>query len=1165
VYWWNTLTNETTHVGDPKPASPNFFSSPHHPPPPHPPLHHPPLHHHHHRADQVEIERNKRLNEASHPGIIVQMWEHEGRDFNQINRATAVKRLSQLAQHYRQDVRRWVRILTWIVDDAVQVHRRSPTTSHTSTVLGIRQVSNMLHALAKLTEVEKQEQDQETEEEISRSIRNAAGQLLSIFGEFLNHHDGADKTTTGTCQDYANVVWSMGKLKMTPYYGRLLPDLLAALCRRLDHIKSQDVGNVFWSLGAMGSDVLPLTVTTTIRDGVLASSLALVSRLATTTTLRSSAEIQHLTNTLWAIASLQDGHLPQSTGGLLGQACTPFAPVLVTELVHRPQHQLMTAKPKELVNAIWSCAKLVEEGDVWKRAPATCSSSTTSSSSPDLSPAKAAMRLIDILLHPARQGGRDQPKPHRLNEQDITNTVWSLGTLCRVAPVETGVIAAPYFDSLLAHWSPRPRHPVGGGGGPASTVPHRQPSPGIHLTARQLGNCIWGLGAAGHSGAGATVLLRYLGPLVNALCWTITRMTTTTRETVDTQTLGNTLWALGSLHTQSSTPYGLGRVLSPGDLNALKDVHLPCLLDRLLARITQGTPQQVANGIWAFGALASPFDRTPAFSGSLSLPSLPLLERILIEFEERMLLGKAAAMQNLSNIIWALATVAEAAASNRTPKLSTRMYLCADRIVREMLTRLTECTLQNLSNTIWGLGKLDDANVKGFSLAATPRETGSNNSTTAPTTTTTTSSIYRIAALFDAFMDLASDPNQQGANRTLNPQHLSNVALGLGYSRTLPDLSRIASFVRQFASFIHLPPGSPYRATPQHMANALWGLASAGYIPPEASHTGKEPTSGDTWAPIYGLISRFHEQEKRDQTTSGTPPPPPPPGGGGGGGASPAILSQHVLNTMWAANVMGFRDEIGWRGLCELCNRFEDDQERGEVEWTTVGLCQLWQVSRHVPILRRRPEKGGVGRKLLLRALEAWNLRMEHESVTEAVSYGHKRVLALVPQALERVHFPVKAETLVEYVEARLVHLEPEEDGQVHHVLRELSTPMDIAIIYDRNNKAGGQQGEKAKGEENEEEKTTNSSSSSSLKIAIEVDGPTHFLRNHPGRCDGVTALRNRDLAKRGWSLISIDLQQPPWVGLTNDNKTTKDKEDDVEEERIAWLVERIETILHQV
>ena len=45
-----------------------------------------------------------------------------------------------------------------------------------------------------------------------------------------------------------------------------------------------------------------------------------------------------------------------------------------------------------------------------------------------------------------------------------------------------------------------------------------------------------------------------------------------------------------------------------------------------------------------------------------------------------------------------------------------------------------------------------------------------------------------------------------------------------------------------------------------------------------------------------------------------------------------------------------------------------------------------------------------------------------------------------------------------------------------------------------------------------------------SKKIAIEVDGPSHFLNSHPEEYEGTTALRNRLLKNRGWKVASFSL-----------------------------------------
>ena len=44
---------------------------------------------------------------------------------------------------------------------------------------------------------------------------------------------------------------------------------------------------------------------------------------------------------------------------------------------------------------------------------------------------------------------------------------------------------------------------------------------------------------------------------------------------------------------------------------------------------------------------------------------------------------------------------------------------------------------------------------------------------------------------------------------------------------------------------------------------------------------------------------------------------------------------------------------------------------------------------------------------------------------------------------------------------------------------------------------------------------------SAGAPVAVEVDGPTHFLQD--GRQDGRTALRNRLLAAHGWRVVVVD------------------------------------------
>ncbi|KAG1679152.1 hypothetical protein FOA52_000507 [Chlamydomonas sp. UWO 241] len=45
-------------------------------------------------------------------------------------------------------------------------------------------------------------------------------------------------------------------------------------------------------------------------------------------------------------------------------------------------------------------------------------------------------------------------------------------------------------------------------------------------------------------------------------------------------------------------------------------------------------------------------------------------------------------------------------------------------------------------------------------------------------------------------------------------------------------------------------------------------------------------------------------------------------------------------------------------------------------------------------------------------------------------------------------------------------------------------------------------------------------------KLAVEVDGPTHFLRNTPAVLNGATHLRNRLLEARGWCVVSVPVTE---------------------------------------
>ena len=56
------------------------------------------------------------------------------------------------------------------------------------------------------------------------------------------------------------------------------------------------------------------------------------------------------------------------------------------------------------------------------------------------------------------------------------------------------------------------------------------------------------------------------------------------------------------------------------------------------------------------------------------------------------------------------------------------------------------------------------------------------------------------------------------------------------------------------------------------------------------------------------------------------------------------------------------------------------------------------------------------------------------------------------------------------------------------------------------------------------------------VQVALEVDGPTHFLQD--GRQDGSTQLRNRMLAAHGWRVVVVDYRT--WMKV----KTQAQRED---------------------
>ena len=53
-----------------------------------------------------------------------------------------------------------------------------------------------------------------------------------------------------------------------------------------------------------------------------------------------------------------------------------------------------------------------------------------------------------------------------------------------------------------------------------------------------------------------------------------------------------------------------------------------------------------------------------------------------------------------------------------------------------------------------------------------------------------------------------------------------------------------------------------------------------------------------------------------------------------------------------------------------------------------------------------------------------------------------------------------------------------------------------------------------------------------SYRVAVEVDGPSHFVRCREGKCvpNGPTLLKQRQLKAAGWRVVSVPFYE--WAGL---------------------------------
>ncbi|PNW72743.1 hypothetical protein CHLRE_15g638304v5 [Chlamydomonas reinhardtii] len=492
----------------------------------------------------------------------------------------------------------------------------------------------------------------------------------------------------------------------------------------------------------------------------------------------------------------------------------------------------------------------------------------------------------------------------------------------------------------------------------------------------------------------------------------------------------------------------------------------PALLQRLVdpVLLDSATPQNLANALYALGKLREDQQQRGSGWDPTSSPHLIALTGAVAS-RLRAARGHGFTAQNVSNSLWACAKLGYRNSAILLPLAEAAAALAPD------------MNAQELANSLWALEALG---CTGPAFRAV------------------------LETLYGAALRRLRAPKEAEAFKL---QGLSNILLALEGLKLRGKQSRLlaaavaAECVRRgFAGF-----------KPQHLSNSAWALAKMGYGAGATLHAAEQRhwyaaavaaaqrpgvmagAKPQAWANLLYALALVRHQ------------PPPALLDAGAAAAMQRGNAQACANTLWALAVLQLRHA----GLeAAVCGRLGELLRQGPESLVAQDLCNsLWAVavlaggggpaspaaSALAPALareavRRRQEFQTEG------LLQLWQARQElGGEVAEA--------LARSPDLLAAMEAAVAAERATGLNTSRL-------QEQVAEALQRLLQKGRLPIVSVRTEVV-------VEGVLGRVDIVADWSDG--RRVAIEVDGPDHFLTNRkddPSAVDGSTALRNRQLRR---------------------------------------------------
>ncbi|CAI5947682.1 unnamed protein product [Closterium sp. NIES-64] len=460
--------------------------------------------------------------------------------------------------------------------------------------------------------------------------------------------------------------------------------------------------------------------------------------------------------------------------------------------------------------------------------------------------------------------------------------------------------------------------------------------------------------------------------------------------------------------------------------------------------------------------------------------------------------------------------------------------------------RAARCNAQTLSNLVWALARIGGAGGgAGDMVAGRGAEVGAGGRRGGGQRTWVYSE--ELDAVAAAVLPI---------QHTLAPQHIANIAAAFALARHLPPPALLPTLARQ-ACFA-LPPLSPsFPTTPAHpsgravlspheLSQLLWAFACLHHaLPPALSRALNRAAA--TFSPS-SLPHTSQPPPNQLHMTAFSPPPPCPLA------CLRAWSPQHVANSVWALAVLqhthGALFHALWGEVLRRQRQFCGEEQEGEAEGegsegeqrARVGERHLSQLFQVAVTLRAEGAGGAVerGRK---------GQGEEGEQACGGGSGGVRRGQEVGDGGAGRgegrdeegADWVWEEGARVWRAEAAREKVKPCSHWEVEQALSALGL---VAWRGDEWEGGGGEREQGDEGKEGEDGSEGGEGCSGGMgwvseytsscvwhysidialpgrRIALEVDGPSHFTRNTLTPL-GATALKRRHLEAAGWTVISI-------------------------------------------